>query len=641
MTSFLTKVPAFKLLLLIMAGLVIGWFIGINGDWDAMLLLGCAAVAAALSLVLLLYRQYLFCYILISLITGIFLWSVISASRSGSPQKVIPEMPTIIEGEVVKIITQRDDYIKCIVDGWADAKPLPKVKSARILLSVYNSKHSNANKISSIRIGSVIAANAILRLPHPSQLPGEFNEIQYCAYLDVQWIARTGSNSLSVIGFHSSYLSIVHDISQAIKKINAELYSPDILGIVDALTTGDKSLLDYSQRQLFSLTGTAHVLAISGLHVGLIALFVLVLTGLIMNPWIKFAIFTIAIIAFVLITNVQPSAMRAGAMIIVYRMTTLFQRKISPVNAISLVVIIFIIASPEIILSVGFQMSVAAILGISLMFAPISKQLKTIIKMTNIVNTKNAVVRYIITSLSLSIAASIIISPIVAIYYHTFSIISPLANLIIIPLMSLSLAYSMLAIFASTFSMAVASIFATASQFLISSSIEINRLIVSIPYTYIIGDSTLFISIFVSLFLIAIFITSSLRQRVAWLAVVLSVLVILLTINRDNDSAISNIILRDKIVAAFIPDNKGNTFVIISDRKPGLYPIRDFALEDYIVNLDGGVRIAVNGIAGMSILDEIKKRRDVESFEINIEDLNKISRRISPGRSLNQLIEYR
>ncbi len=625
MTSFLTKVPALKLLLLIMLGLAIGWITDIDSGFLPIVLIVIAVVFTAL----LLLRHFFLCYILTSIAIGIFLWPDISDSRPESPRKVIPEMPAIIEGEIVKIITKKNNYVKCLIEGWVDAKALPRINTARIMLSVYNIDESM------IKTGLILAANATLRLPRPSQLPSDFNEVQYCTSLDVQWIARASGRSLSVLGYNSSFLSFVNGVSGSIKNMNAELYSPDVLGIVNALTTGDKSLLDYSHRKLFSYTGTAHVLAISGLHVGLIALVILALTGWIKVPWLNFAFFSIAIISFVLITNAQPSAMRAGAMIIAYRAATLLQRKIAPVNAISVVVIIFILISPEIILSVGFQMSVSAILGISLMFGPVRNHLR------NIIDTDNMIVSYIINSISLSIAASIVISPIVAVYFNTFSIISPIANLIIIPLMSLSLAYSLFAVLTSTVSIWAASLFAASSELLINLSIDINHLIAAVPYAYIMGDSTVFISVLVSALLIIFVFASSLKQRLSWTAVVLAAVVILLQINSDSHNAVDRIILRDKIVAAFIPDDSGNMFVIISDRKPGLNPIRDFALEEYIVNLGGDVRVAVNGIAGISILDEIKKRRDIESVEINIDDFNRISRQLSPGLRLNQLIEYR
>lgn len=135
------------------------------------------------------------------------------------------------------------------------------------------------------------------------------------------------------------------------------------------LGTGDT---DIAVKERFRATGLAHLLCVSGFHVGIVAW----LLALILWPakvWshigrIRYIIILIGVWIFVAITGAQPSAIRAATMITSFYLGSLLQRRSSPYNSLALAIGIMIAYNPYNLYSIGFQLSVSAIAGL-LVFA--------------------------------------------------------------------------------------------------------------------------------------------------------------------------------------------------------------------------------------------------------------------------------
>ncbi len=625
MTVF-TKYPAVRLLLLTLAGLLAGLFIELS--FEILMIILISAVLVSIAGIL--SKRYSLIYYLCVPVIGLWLSFQVDNVNIKAPEKYIPDMKGIAQGKVIKIFTKRDNYYRCLLQGNVDTRPLPLIRNNRIILSIYSKGEESLD----IQPGSEIYAKGKFRLPRSPQLPEEFPEQQYASSLGVQWIASASMKDIAINSQPSGFHHWQNNIAGSVRERIDTLFPDSTAGIVKAITTGDKTDIPQEQKQNFSFAGTAHVLAVSGLHVGIIAAVFYFALAFVKNRWIKFVLFTLLITSFVIFTGMPPSAVRAGFMAAAYLLVYTVQRKGEPLNIFALVLFLIIIFSPEMIYSAGFHMSAGAILGITLFYKPIRNFFKKLFIINNILYDM------IIGSISITFAVSLIVSPIVAYYFNVFSIISPISNLLVIPAMSLSLIYTLLSLFFSIFSPWLASIFALAADTFISAAIWVNSIAVEIPNAYITGKDSILYSVIFLIPLFYVFFSDNIRQTIFRAAAGISAAVLVFLFVDDNSTERNiRIYPRPQYVAAFIPLDDTTTFAYLADRKPAQYPFRDYHMEQHFINSQDSLIIGVTGNAGQNIYDYVSKERPTKCIEISHKIQEKIEKSLNLKYELPQIIE--
>lgn len=184
---------------------------------------------------------------------------------------------------------------------------------------------------------------------------------------------------------------------------------------------GDDSQLSQETRTYFSQSGIAHILALSGLHVGLIAtiisLFLWPLKAL--GHRKATAIITILLIwAYAAICGTPSSVVRAAVMATIYILGRVLQRRTSALNSLCGAALIILVFDPESLFEIGFQLSFAAVLSIILF----SEALNPIARKRKILHTLTG---YVSVSLSAMIGTALI----AAIYFHTMPVYFIIANI--------------------------------------------------------------------------------------------------------------------------------------------------------------------------------------------------------------------
>ena len=182
--------------------------------------------------------------------------------------------------------------------------------NGRVLLKVYDVEPV-------IKFGDVIKAEVLLQEP---ELPGNFGEFNYRDYLTRQNIFLTDSveiNKLEIVG-HSKDLSInalIYGIKNRITQKIEKIYQSPGKGLIKAMLIGDKTEISTELMDLFQDAGIMHILAISGLHVGIIAIVLLFIFNLIPKYWIndlfKYLIIIIIMLGYAAMTGFRPSVSRA------------------------------------------------------------------------------------------------------------------------------------------------------------------------------------------------------------------------------------------------------------------------------------------------------------------------------------------
>jgi len=204
------------------------------------------------------------------------------------------------------------------------------------------------------------------------------------------------------------------------------------LGIAQALILGDKSLLDDEIRSAFIATGSMHILAVSGLHIGLILQLLLAIIK-IGAKWINRStalLFVILLLWFyALMTGFSPSVIRAVFMFTVLTWTQWKGLQSSSINSLFLTAFIIVLWKPMYLFDIGFQLSYLAMLGIFLFYP----------KIAGIWKPSNKILFYLWEGTAIGFAAQVATTPLTLFYFHQFPNYFAIANLGLMGLSSIVL----------------------------------------------------------------------------------------------------------------------------------------------------------------------------------------------------------
>ena len=202
----------------------------------------------------------------------------------------------------------------------------------------------------------------------------------------------------------------------------------DAYAVVAAMTLGDKSALTHELREVYSVTGASHVLALSGLHLSIIYMLLTLLLG-----GSKFFTFhcsllpLVSIWAFVFLVGMPVSVVRSAIMFTVYGLLSLGRREKMSVNTLAFTALLVLIVSPLSLFDTGFQMSYLAVFSI-LLFVPLSERLFPLGFLM-----EHHLLRWLWGIVAVSCAAQIGVAPLTAYYFGRFPVFFLLTNFIVIP----------------------------------------------------------------------------------------------------------------------------------------------------------------------------------------------------------------
>ncbi|MFH1830211.1 MAG: ComEC/Rec2 family competence protein [Pseudomonadota bacterium] len=295
------------------------------------------------------------------------------------------------------------------------------------------------------------------------------DEIKYPSYRNYLLSRGIGAKATakSTVERVSEGTQVLAFVNEARKRIWNSLYEsiaqPEA-SVVAALATGRRYGMDDEIRSQFSQAGLAHLLAISGLHVGYVTLIIYFLVKLTLGriPWViariplarMAAFFTVPLMWFyVFFTGSAMSAIRAGTMLTIYLIGIILGMKHDLLTTIAASVIAIIVISPLAVLDVSFQLSASAVIGIALIAMPLVRRMGLITRDQGMVHKA---IGWFFTSLIITFAATAFTAPLIAYHFKTFTAAGLLANLVAVPLVGFALQPAVLA--ASTLSLCMPSV---------------------------------------------------------------------------------------------------------------------------------------------------------------------------------------
>ncbi len=213
------------------------------------------------------------------------------------------------------------------------------------------------------------------------------------------------------------------------------------LSVLSALTLGYKNELDYNIQQAYAASGAIHVLAVSGLHVGIVFIIINFLLRILgknkTSRFFRFLFTLIFIWFFAFLTGGAPSVLRASLMFSFIALGMLLKRQNSIYNSIFASAFLLLLYNPFLLFDLSFQLSYSAVLSI-VFFQP---------KIVQLISFKHFSTKWLWSLTSVSLAAQIGTFPITIFYFHQFPNYFLLSNFIVIPLASLIIWLSLLFFF--------------------------------------------------------------------------------------------------------------------------------------------------------------------------------------------------
>lgn len=344
--------------------------------------------------------------------------------------------------------------------------------------------------------GDLIRFHSSLKKISNFQNPGGFKVEQY--------FRRQGIQASGFVDKESKIVLLRENVSGGakrqlelfrsyLKKIVYENTDSPAKEIITAMTIGDKHAISQDVRSIFSKTGTSHLLAISGFHVGIVAAsaFFLISSLLKTSEYLMLRFNTLKLAAtgsllfvviYALIAGLGVTVTRATIMAAFFLIALVSGKQKNLYNILVLAGLIILIVSPESLFNISFQLSFIAVLFIiymmpkfpKLSFEPSSRAPAWLI----------SVIYYFYNLILVCVAATIGTAPLILYYFNIFSPITILANLIAVPLLgTVSLTLSMFFVLCAFFSASLAGLFVKLAALFVHLSVDLIGKIASLSWS--------------------------------------------------------------------------------------------------------------------------------------------------------------
>lgn len=282
------------------------------------------------------------------------------------------------------------------------------------------------------RAGSIIIANAALQNTPKASNPAGFDYGKYLLTNGITHQVYLTAGSWLTLNTQQDWLQrFLLDARQyLVNLLRTYIKGEKEKGLAEALLIGYKEDLDKTLVQSYTNTGVVHIIAISGLHLGLIYWLLLLFTRPLMRwrrgKWLRFVLIVAGLWLFSLLAGAQPSILRSAVMFTCIITGQTISRASSIYNTLAVSAFLLLCYNPFWILDVGFQLSYTAVLSLLLFAGPIYQ----------VLSFRNRLIDMIWKMNSVTIAAQLLTTPLCLYHFHQFPNYFLLSNFVAVPLSS-------------------------------------------------------------------------------------------------------------------------------------------------------------------------------------------------------------
>ena len=356
-----------------------------------------------------------------------------------------PENETAnIQLTLMEPTTEKEHFYKAVARVDAIEKDHQWIKATGNVL-VYLRKDSLKEKYN---YGTQFITNARLNIITNAGNPGSFDYKRYCQFQGITHQVFINKNQ-RIFCKNTTPSRLYYYLYKAraylLNSLQQFLPYKSTYGIAEALLIGYRDDLDKELVQAYSNTGVVHIIAISGMHLGMLyGTMVLFFSLFKIKPWVNYIKpITILLVlwGFTLIAGAVPSILRSAFMFSFILLSEIFNKKSNIYNTLSLSALCMILNNPYCIWDVGFQLSYAAVLSIIMFSSSIGSWFYF----------KHKIFHYLWKMNAVTIAAQVWTFPLIIYYFHQFPRLVIISNLIVVPLSCIILYAEIILLFAGSF----------------------------------------------------------------------------------------------------------------------------------------------------------------------------------------------
>ncbi len=485
---------------------IIACLVALNIAWLGVILLSCIILIP--SIIVLIRRGCIEKYKIIT----VFLTSILCVISSIA---FFVKVYTWIPSEIIQTYTY---HIEGVIEDCYDSKDAKiltlknlKIENSKVkgkmLLSVYNAHDSFDDSC----IGYKVSFTDAIQL---NTLVADFFINSMVLRSDIRYLASINNKKIEVTAQLPDLLSSVNVF---IKHKFIDNMGDVSGGIAYGILTGNKNEISEENSEAFSIAGVAHILAVSGLHIGfLMALLMFILKRLRLKRLPSYIISAIVLLLYAFLAGFSPSVTRAVIMCLIGGGAVLFGERKDAFNALGTATTVILTLSPFMLFDVGFVMSVGSVFSI-INFQPIFfrglKKINIPDKLSN--------------SIAISISAQLGILPPSMYFFGTLQTYSVIVNIVLMPLIAMAFIATFIALlislipflsFVLSFAGSVIQILNTAASFC-----------ATLPFAQIaVHESSIVMLLYAYYFVIGDFFNAKNKKTIALIGGMLALLVILL-----------------------------------------------------------------------------------------------------------------
>ena len=346
-----------------------------------------------------------------------------------------------------------------------------------------------------INVGDKIRFKTRMRSISNFKNPGAFDYKQYMGFKGIFATAYVRGDRISVAD--SSSPAVVLQTINRVRNTFADLVektgSPEVQGVLKALIIGDRTQISDTIRQNFNRAGVAHLLAISGLHIGIVATVAFAFFNWLMG-WIKPLLWRawtrksaallslMPVIGYGVVAGLSPSTQRAVLMVTVFLVAFLLAKEQDSVNTLALAALVILIADPPSLFSISFQLSFGTVFAIIYGFSSIQNFSFLQIAQNKSSWQKRLSVR-LVTFFLVSLFAIWGSLPLVAFYFNQISLVGLAANFLVVPLVGfVTIPLGLLSFFISPLSTTLAGWCLKAGAVSLAGALDIVSFFADLPF---------------------------------------------------------------------------------------------------------------------------------------------------------------
>ncbi len=289
----------------------------------------------------------------------------------------------------------------------------------KVLLTVKEKEAVQAQSFN----GSRIHVKGILELPQSGKNPGGFDYRRYLRSRKIRWVMSVGYGHFqNEVGKVNRVEAGIFQFKQKGIAMLQETFSEEECGLLIGMLFGDKNFMEDTLYESFQRNGTAHILAVSGIHVHLLYLYI--------NRFLskgtkkKRSVITLLFLLFyAALAEFSPSVVRASLMIAIHILGSLLKKRYDFFNAICLSALLQLVYNPYVIYNVGFQLSYLAVYSLAVILPWCDSQIDRLVLFS-----QKEWIGSVGRSLSPLLVLQLTMAPLTAFYFNTVSFAAFFSN---------------------------------------------------------------------------------------------------------------------------------------------------------------------------------------------------------------------